>query len=98
MKNVLRWRPSILLLSALLLIGRGVNCLAQSNAFGDIRGTVTDPTGALIPGVTITVLNVDTGVSKTFTSDNAGVYDTSSIVLGSYTLTFSKDGFGQLVR
>jgi len=75
-----------------------VTCLAQSMNAGDIRGSVTDASGALIPGVTVTVLNVDTGVSKEVTTNAAGLYDTNSIVTGSYTLTFTKSGFEKLVR
>jgi hypothetical protein len=71
---------------------------AQSINSGDIRGTITDPTGAVIPGATVTVLNNDTGVSLTFTSNGAGLYDTNSIVPGHYTLTFTHVGFEQLVR
>jgi len=72
--------------------------LAQSTNSGDIRGTVSDTTGALIPGVTVTVTNVDTGVTHVFTTNDSGLYDTNSIVTGSYSVTFSKDGFSKLVR
>jgi hypothetical protein len=71
---------------------------AQSINSGDIRGTVTDPTGAVVPGTTVTVLNNDTGVSLTFTSNGAGLYDTNSIVPGHYTITFTHAGFEQEVR
>src|ERR1039458_9161910 len=47
---------------------------------------------------TNSVVNVDTGVSKTFTTNQDGLYDTSSIVIGSYKLTFSREGFEELVR
>jgi hypothetical protein len=73
-------------------------CFAQSTNSGDIRGSVTDSTGALIPGVTVTVANVDTGISKDFTTNQDGLYDTSSIVVGSYRVTFTKEGFERLVR
>ncbi|MGB0125233.1 MAG: carboxypeptidase-like regulatory domain-containing protein, partial [Silvibacterium sp.] len=92
MRNAMRWILSFLLLCA------GGACFAQSTNSGDIRGTVTDTSGAVIPGVKVTVLNVNTGVSKDYSTDDAGVYDTSSIVAGAYTLTYSKDGFQQLVR
>jgi hypothetical protein len=85
------------LLPLLLIVG-SVACFAQSTNSGDIRGTVSDPSGALIPGVTVTVTNVNTGVSKNFTTNDAGLYDTNSIVAGSYTVTFTKDGFEKLVR
>ncbi len=73
-------------------------CFAQSTNSGDIRGSVTDSSGALIPGVKITVLDIETGVSKEFTTNQDGLYDTSSIVTGSYQVTFTKDGFERLVR
>jgi hypothetical protein len=92
MMKAMRW-----ILPLLLLFGSGA-CFAQGTNSGDIRGTATDATGALLPGVTVTVLNVDTGVSKDFSTNQDGLYDTSSIVAGSYKLTFTKDGFEKLVR
>jgi hypothetical protein len=92
MKNLQRW-----VLPLLLILGSGA-CFAQSTNAGDIRGSVTDPTGALIPDVTVTVTNVDTGVTKDFTSNQSGLYDTDSIVAGRYTVTFKKDGFEKLIR
>ncbi len=71
---------------------------AQSTNSGDIRGTVTDPSGAVIPGVTVTVTDIDKNVTRTYTTDGAGLYDTSSIVPDHYTLTFTKEGFQTLVR
>ena len=72
--------------------------LAQSTNSGDINGTVTDSSGAAIPGASVTVLNVETGVSKTFLTNDSGVYDTSSIIAGTYKITFAKQGFSTLVR
>jgi len=72
--------------------------LAQSTNSGDVSGIVTDTTGAAVPGTTVTVLNIDTGISKDYTTNGAGVYDTSSIVAGNYKITFSREGFTQLVR
>lgn len=92
MMNLQRW-----VLPLLLIVGSGA-CFAQSTNSGDIRGSVTDSSGALIPGVTVTVVNVDTGVSKEYTTNEAGLYDTNSIIAGSYTVTFTKGGFEKLVR
>ncbi len=86
-----------LILLLFLLSGSGA-LFGQSVNAGDIRGTVTDPTGAVIPDVTVTVVNVDTGVSKTFTTNKDGLFDTNSIVPGHYTVTFLHDGFDQLTR
>src|SRR5713226_2728543 len=95
MTNMLKVRRWVLPL--LLILGSGA-CFGQSTNSGDIRGTVTDASGALIPGVTVTVVNVDTGVSKTYTTNQAGLYDTDSIVTGRYTITFTKEGFEKFVR
>src|SRR5689334_12393171 len=90
------WRKT-LFLSVLISVGSGLG-FAQSVNSGDIRGTVTDPSGALMPGATVTVLNVDTGVTKDFVTNQDGVYDTSSIVVGRYKVTFTNPGFETLVR
>jgi len=92
MRNAIRF---ILFCLPLLLVSYG---FGQSMNAGDIRGTITDPSGALVPGVTVTVLNVNTGVSKDYVTNQDGLYDTSSIVQGSYKLTFKKEGFKEIVR
>ncbi len=72
--------------------------LAQNTNSGEIRGTVTDPSGAVVPDAKVTVLNVDTGVSIDYYTNAAGLYDTVSILPGRYRITFSKEGFNTLVR
>jgi hypothetical protein len=71
---------------------------AQNSNSGDIRGTVTDATGALVPGVLITVTNNNTGVITKYVTNGDGIYDTNSILPGSYTLQFSKTGFQTFKR
>ena len=66
---------------------------AQATNSGDIRGSVTDASGAAVPDVTVTVTNLDTGVSKVLKTNNAGVYDTNSIVVGPYSVLFERTGF-----
>ena len=78
------------LLAGVLLAGSFAAAFGQAINAGDISGTVTDSTGAAVPGATVTVLNIDTGVTKDYTTNDAGVYDTSSIVAGNYKLTFSR--------
>ena len=72
--------------------------LAQSTNSADIRGRVTDASGSAIPGVQVTILNVETGVPTELTTNGAGIYDAVSILPGNYRVTFNKDGFGVLVR
>ena len=55
----------IVLVGCLVLCVAGIG-LAQNSNSADIRGTATDPSGAVLPEVTVTVLNNDTGVSRVF--------------------------------
>ncbi len=65
---------------------------------GDLRGTVTDSTGAMVPGVTVNVRDVDKDVTRTYVTDSAGLYDTGAIPEDHYLLTFTKEGFQSYVR
>ncbi|MGH9451315.1 MAG: TonB-dependent receptor domain-containing protein [Terriglobia bacterium] len=58
-----------------------------------INGTVTDASGAVIPGVTVILANADTGVRRTTVSNNVGNYSFVQILPGQYTLQASKTGF-----
>ena len=92
-------KPGRICLSAVLLFASFLpSALAQSTNAGDISGTVTDSSGAVVPDVTVTVLNLDTGVSRDYATNGAGIYDTSSIVAGNYKITFTKQGFTTQVR
>ena len=67
---------------------------AQSSANrGDIVGSVHDGTGAVVPGATVLVANVDTGFSRTVSSDASGQFQFLRLEPGDYTLTASAPGF-----
>jgi hypothetical protein len=72
--------------------------LAQSSNSSDLRGTVTDSTGAVIPGAKVTIINTETGTTTDLTTNDSGIYDSVSIRPGKYRIIFSKEGFGKLVR
>jgi hypothetical protein len=79
-------------LAATLLVA--VNAHAQSAVSGSIGGTVTDSTGALLPGATVTFTNTDRGeVVRVVKSDKAGYYTAGSLPLGTYKLTITDNGF-----
>ncbi|MGH9431159.1 MAG: carboxypeptidase regulatory-like domain-containing protein, partial [Terriglobia bacterium] len=69
--------------------------IAQNTNSGDIRGTVTDSSGAVIPEVTVALTNKDTGITEDFVTNNYGIYDTVSTPPGTYNITFTKPGFKQ---
>ncbi len=60
---------------------------------GAISGTVKDATGAVVPDATVVLLNEDTGISRTVPTDTEGRYSASSLSLGRYRVTASREGF-----
>jgi len=81
-----------------LALGLASSVLAQNSNSGDIRGTVTDTSGAVVPSATVTVTDTDTGVVNKYLTNNDGLYDTNSILPGTYTVEFSKGGFESYKR
>lgn len=74
-----------------------VSSLLGQTATGRIIGTVTDPTGAVIPGITITVTNVETQVTTQTVTDERGYYQVLLLPIGSYTVTAELPGFQKAV-
>ncbi|HEY2546931.1 MAG TPA: carboxypeptidase-like regulatory domain-containing protein [Candidatus Acidoferrum sp.] len=72
--------------------------LSQDRNSGEIRGTVKDASGAVLPGVTVTVNNLDTGVKTVFVTNADGLYDSVSTPTGNYDVSFEKAGFKKEVR
>ena len=60
---------------------------------GGIGGTVRDSSGAVVPGVTVTVTNVATNATVTVVSDGQGFYRASALEPGTYTVTTELSGF-----
>ena len=80
----------------LLLLGLALSCAgayAQENA--ELSGNVTDPSGAVVPGATITITNIATGESRSSASNGAGLYDFSGLNHGTYNLKVEAQGFKQ---
>jgi Carboxypeptidase regulatory-like domain len=81
-------------LSLLVLLAFAVSgAWGQSVTAGDINGTLTDTTGAVIPGAKITVVNPATGETKTTTSSTAGTYRVSLLSPGTYKVTATAANF-----
>jgi hypothetical protein len=66
--------------------------LAQTN-FGRISGTVTDPSGAAVPGAKVTIRDVDTQATRSLTSDSNGAYVAQNLPIGPYSITVEASGF-----
>src|SRR5436853_2152354 len=86
-----------LLIFGTLLIAASVgasSCLwAQSATTGALRGSVVDPTGAVVPAVTVTLTNITTGQAQVTTTDTNGLYGFSLLSPGAYEVDFSAQGF-----
>lgn len=72
--------------------------LAAQQGRGAISGTITDASGASVPGVTITIVNTDTNVQFPTVSNEAGFYTVPSLPVGPYTVSAEKQGFKKEVR
>jgi hypothetical protein len=66
---------------------------AQGASTASIAGTVRDSSGSVLPGVTVTSTQTDTGLTRTVVSDEAGRYTISSLPVGPYRLEFMLQGF-----
>ena len=86
-------RIPTLFFAALLLIWSAAYLFAQSTA--EIRGAVTDTSGAVLPGVTVTLTNEGTGLQRTTVSDSGGRFNFPSLPVGSYGLNAKLEGFRQ---
>src|ERR1700761_5854807 len=76
-------------------------CSAMSfaqNATTSLRGEVKDPTGAVVPGATIKLLDNATGLTLTTTSKSSGGYQLLQSPPAKYTITVSAEGFGSQVK
>src|SRR5579883_1590021 len=65
----------------------------QQGSLGSLTGTVTDPSGAAVPGVVVTATNIATNVESKATTTSKGVYRIGGLIPGTYTLSTLKTGF-----
>ncbi len=90
--------PFLRLVLAVLTVAAFVAPARAQDFRGSIMGTVTDATGAVLPGVTVTVTNDDTGVQQTIVTDNRGLFQVLYLNPGKYTVTIELSGFKKVIR
>ncbi|MGH9783019.1 MAG: carboxypeptidase-like regulatory domain-containing protein, partial [Terriglobia bacterium] len=81
---------AIAALSSASLYGQGVSAA--------IQGTITDSTGAVIPGAMIAVTNLETGLQRSVSSNNSGLYVLPNLPPGRYRVQVSQAGFQTSIR
>ena len=96
-RAILRWKPAFSLVLFLLAMPF-ITGQADAQSSASLNGTASDTTGAVVPGVSITLTNVDTGVSRGIETNNAGLYRFVSILPGRYTLQAARSGFETVVQ
>ena len=88
---------SISLVSISLFILLAAASLSAQTFRGTILGTVTDPSGAVIPGAKVTVKNTGTGLERSTETSADGSYRLSELPIGTYTVTATQTGFKTFV-
>jgi hypothetical protein len=86
-----KYKQMMLIIAALLSLS--TLAVAQSLLSGDISGTISDPTGAVVPGATVTLKSLDTGSTQSVKTDGNGVYRFSLLKPGRYSVTAAQTGF-----
>ena len=81
---------------ALVLILATFHIQAQSGNSGAIRGTVTDPSGAVVPGASVTLDNARSGLLRTVPTDATGQFLFSNVPFNPYRVTVNANGFAPL--
>jgi len=80
---------------SLVVVLIGAPLVAQT-VTGTMRGTVTDRSGAVLPGVTVTIRNADTGLERVAVTEKDGSYNAPFLQIGRYDVQAELSGFGSL--
>ncbi|MGA7928363.1 MAG: TonB-dependent receptor [Candidatus Sulfotelmatobacter sp.] len=92
----MRKAPFIRIVIVLLVLLFAVAAFAQGGAHGAITGTVTDPSGAVIPDATVTITNQDTGVmERTIITGSQGTFSSTLLPVGTYRVEVVAKGFSK---
>src|SRR5207237_9417671 len=87
------WSVRCALLSSLFLISFGSTAFGQGSVTATVRGTVSDPTGAVLPGVSISIINSGTADTREATTDARGRYLFAGLFPGTYEFKAELAGF-----
>jgi len=70
----------------------------SQGSFGRILGTVSDQSGGVVAGATVTVIDTERGVSRALTTDDAGAFNAPNLTAGNYTVRVEAKGFKRIER
>ncbi len=84
------------ILPILILIFASLHLCAESSEAGTVHGTVTDPSGAVIPGAKVHLINEVSGLDRTVATDATGQFIFANVPFNPYRITVSANGFAPL--
>src|ERR1700732_4781512 len=84
------FRLRFLFVFLVALVGFPASTFAQQTT---IVGTVTDPSGAVVPNVAVVITNIDTGLSRTYPTNDSGQYVAPDLQIGHYNVKATAAGF-----
>src|SRR5438132_4992609 len=91
-------KRSLSVLSSILLLSIITCAVVWAQATAQINGTVKDQSGAVLPGVEITAIQTDTGITRTAVSDETGAYILPNLAVGPYRLEAALPGFRTFIQ
>jgi hypothetical protein len=92
------FRRRITLYLMILATSFALRAHGQNSNSGEIKGTVTDSSGAVVSGAEVTITDILTNTTTKTKANGAGIYDVPSLPTGNYTITFKATGFRDEVR
>ena len=88
-----RSRLPLLIVIFLLLCPLSASSAFGQQTLGGLTGVVTDTQGGILPGVSVTLIGDQTGLTRNQVSATNGFYDFANLPIGTYTVSFKRDGF-----
>ena len=93
-RRIVKWAPGILA----VVLAAGPARLDAQVLYGNLVGTVTDDSGAAVPGATVTATNKETNYVRTSVSGDTGTYSFTNVQAGTYDVKVSLQGFKEFVK
>ncbi len=79
-----------------VLVAAGAGLATAQERFGGLTGIVTDATGAVLPGATVTITSKTTGAARTIVTSSDGLYNVPDLDPGRYTMVVELSGFAKV--
>ncbi len=95
LSNQPRFNFLTIMIVSLCALALAAPVFGQQAATATIEGVVTDPNNAVIPGAKVSIKNVDTGLTRSITTDNSGIYRITALPPGTYQISASGQGFAE---